>query len=58
MLFVETKLMGAYIIDPEKRKDSRGFFARIWGRGIFEERGSHWQGSSAKHFNITSGRFL
>jgi dTDP-4-dehydrorhamnose 3,5-epimerase len=39
MLFVETKLKGAYIIEPEKRKDSRGFFARIWDGGIFEKRG-------------------
>ncbi len=28
MIFIETKLKGAYIIDLERREDSRGFFAR------------------------------
>ncbi len=30
MKFTETKLKGAYIIDLEKREDSRGFFARTF----------------------------
>jgi dTDP-4-dehydrorhamnose 3,5-epimerase len=30
MIFTETKLKGAYIIEPERRKDERGFFARTW----------------------------
>lgn len=30
MKFAETKLKGAYIIDPEKLEDDRGFFARTW----------------------------
>ena len=30
MLFTETKLPGAYIIDLEKLEDERGFFARAW----------------------------
>lgn len=30
MIFTETKLHGAFIIDPEKRGDERGFFARTW----------------------------
>jgi dTDP-4-dehydrorhamnose 3,5-epimerase len=30
MIFTETKLDGAYIIDIEKRQDERGFFARSW----------------------------
>lgn len=30
MIFTETKLKGAYIIDIEKREDSRGFFARAF----------------------------
>ena len=30
MKFVETKLQGAFIIDPEKLEDDRGFFARSW----------------------------
>ena len=30
MIFTETTLKGAYVIDPEKREDHRGFFARTW----------------------------
>src|SRR5215831_2532405 len=30
MQFTETKLKGAYIVDIEKREDSRGFFARAF----------------------------
>src|SRR5437762_2806543 len=30
MIFTETKLKGAYILDIEKREDSRGFFARVF----------------------------
>ena len=30
MIFTETRLKGAYIIEPEKRADDRGFFARSW----------------------------
>lgn len=36
MIFTETKLKGAYIIDIEKREDSRGFFARGWCQKEFE----------------------
>jgi dTDP-4-dehydrorhamnose 3,5-epimerase len=39
MIFVETKLKGAYIVDLEKREDRRGFFARTWDSSEFEERG-------------------
>ncbi len=30
MMFNETMLKGAYIIEPERREDPRGFFARTW----------------------------
>jgi dTDP-4-dehydrorhamnose 3,5-epimerase len=30
LIFQETKLQGAYIIDPERLEDARGFFARTW----------------------------
>ena len=30
MLFTETELKGAFIIEPERRGDARGFFARTW----------------------------
>ena len=37
MIFVETKLKGAYIIEPERLKDERGFFARTWCQQEFQE---------------------
>ncbi len=39
MIFTETKLSGAYIIEPEKIEDSRGFFSRVWDKKVFEEKG-------------------
>ena len=30
MIFTETKLKGAFIVELEKREDDRGFFARSW----------------------------
>lgn len=39
MIFTETKLEGAYIIDLERRKDERGFFARAFCQNEFRERG-------------------
>ncbi|MGS5087316.1 dTDP-4-dehydrorhamnose 3,5-epimerase [Hydrogenophaga sp. A37] len=39
MIFTETKLAGAYIIDLEKRGDSRGFFARSFCQDEFERHG-------------------
>lgn len=39
MIFVETKLKGAYIIELEKREDHRGFFARGWDGNIFIQHG-------------------
>lgn len=39
MIFTETKLKGAYIIEPEKKADERGFFARTWCQHEFEAQG-------------------
>ncbi len=39
MKFTETKLKGAFIIELEKREDSRGFFARTFCANEFEEHG-------------------
>ena len=39
MIFNETKLKGAYVIDIEPLEDERGFFARSFCRKEFEERG-------------------
>lgn len=30
MIFTETKLKGAFLIEPERFEDKRGFFARTW----------------------------
>jgi len=32
MKFTKTKIKGAYIIEPEPREDSRGYFARIFAK--------------------------
>jgi dTDP-4-dehydrorhamnose 3,5-epimerase len=37
MIFTETKLRGAYVIEPEKFKDERGFFARTFCVSEFEK---------------------
>ena len=39
MIFTETKLKGAFILDVERREDSRGFFARVFCQHEFEEHG-------------------
>lgn len=39
MLFRETALKGAYVIEIERREDERGFFARAWCQHEFEEHG-------------------
>jgi dTDP-4-dehydrorhamnose 3,5-epimerase len=36
MKMSETKLKGAFIIEPEKFEDTRGFFARSWSQEEFE----------------------
>ena len=39
MIFSETKLSGAYVIDIEKIEDERGFFARTMDKNEFSNRG-------------------
>jgi dTDP-4-dehydrorhamnose 3,5-epimerase len=39
MIFTETKLKGAFVIEPEKLEDDRGFFARIFEGKIFKQKG-------------------
>jgi dTDP-4-dehydrorhamnose 3,5-epimerase len=38
MIFTETTLRGAFIVDLERREDGRGFFARTFCRQEFEAR--------------------
>lgn len=39
MIFVATPLAGAYIVEPERNSDERGFFARTWCRQEFARHG-------------------
>jgi dTDP-4-dehydrorhamnose 3,5-epimerase len=39
MIFKETKLPGAFVIEPEKIEDERGFFARAWCKEEFAAHG-------------------
>ena len=39
MIFTETKLRGAFIIEIEKLEDERGFFSRAWCKKEFEALG-------------------
>ena len=36
MIFTETKLQGAFILELDKREDDRGFFARSWCQKEFQ----------------------
>lgn len=50
MIFSETSLAGAYIIELEPIKDERGFFARTWCAKEFEE---HGLSSDLKQCNLS-----
>ena len=39
MIFAETKLRGAFIIDLERREDERGFFPRVFCQNEFRKHG-------------------
>jgi dTDP-4-dehydrorhamnose 3,5-epimerase len=39
MIFKDTGLPGAYVVEPERLEDSRGFFARAWCQKEFEKAG-------------------
>jgi dTDP-4-dehydrorhamnose 3,5-epimerase len=39
MIFSETALKGAYLLEPEPAVDQRGSFARVFCRDMFRERG-------------------
>ena len=39
IIFRETKLKGAYVIEPERFEDARGFFARSFSQTEFEAHG-------------------
>jgi len=39
MIFIETRLKGAFIIESERLEDERGFFGRTWCQHEFEAQG-------------------
>ena len=39
MIFIATKLPGAFVIEPQRFADERGFLARAWGAREFAQRG-------------------
>ena len=39
MRFIETRVTGAFIVEPEPRGDERGYFERLWCTKEFTERG-------------------
>ena len=43
MIFHETKLAGAFTVEPERFEDERGFFARTWSTREFAARGLNAQ---------------
>jgi dTDP-4-dehydrorhamnose 3,5-epimerase len=56
MIFTETSLAGAFVVDLEPRGDDRGFFARAFCRREFEARGLEPAVAQANvSFNYRSG---
>ncbi len=43
MIFIETELKGAYIVEPQRLEDERGFFARVWCQREAEAHGIQTQ---------------
>jgi dTDP-4-dehydrorhamnose 3,5-epimerase len=39
MIFRETALAGAFVVEPERREDDRGFFARVFCQNEFTDHG-------------------
>jgi dTDP-4-dehydrorhamnose 3,5-epimerase len=39
MIFKETPLSGAFVVEPERKEDHRGFFARVWCEQELRDRG-------------------
>jgi dTDP-4-dehydrorhamnose 3,5-epimerase len=56
VIFTETKLQGAFVIDIERRPDERGFFARAFCQNEFAEHGLNTTiAQSNVAFNLTRG---
>ncbi|MBI5665328.1 MAG: dTDP-4-dehydrorhamnose 3,5-epimerase [Nitrospirae bacterium] len=56
MIFKETKLKGAYIIEPERFEDERGFFARTCCKREFQDHGLNFHVAQCNiSFNKSKG---
>lgn len=56
MIFTETKLKGAYIIDVKRLEDERGFFGRSYCQNEFEQYGLNTSAVQANvSFNLKKG---
>jgi dTDP-4-dehydrorhamnose 3,5-epimerase len=56
VIFTETELPGAYVIDLERREDERGFFARAWCADEFAQHGLSTKLVQANlSFNVQKG---
>lgn len=53
MIFTETRLKGAFVLELERREDDRGFFARSWCQKEFE---AHSLNSVVVQCNISFNR--
>ena len=53
MRFTETRLRGAFVIEPEPRLDERGFFARTWCEREFAQ---HGIGMVIRQCNLSANR--
>jgi dTDP-4-dehydrorhamnose 3,5-epimerase len=56
VIFTETKLRGAFVLDQERREDARGYFARTFCQREFDEHGLKPLIAQANvAFNLSSG---
>ncbi len=56
MIITETDLAGCYVVEPERRADHRGFFARTFSAREFESRGlNHHVVECSISFNTKTG---
>jgi dTDP-4-dehydrorhamnose 3,5-epimerase len=56
VIFKETELPGAYVIELERRNDARGFFARAWCANEFADQGLSTRLVQANlSFNVRNG---
>ena len=56
MKITPTRLQGAFVIEPERIEDDRGFFARTWSQKLYEEFGLDSRVVECSiSFNISTG---